>query len=118
MNVIHQVPKVATRRSYGSFVAPPSMLTLGIVNSTRCQIRNSRIVSPPQRIQREENDDARFFLITYLLVRAPRARRHSAAAEYTCTPSATTSATRISHRKPACGRNGSPMVRRCSAYWL
>src|SRR3712207_706087 len=100
MSVIHQLSKVATRRSYGSFVAPPSMLTLGNVNWTRCQIRNSRIASPPQRIQREENDDARFFLITYLVVRAALARRHSATAEYTCATSATTRAIRISHSRP------------------
>src|SRR4051794_31036542 len=118
MSVIHQVPNVSTTRLYGSFVAPPSTLTLGIVNSTRCQIRNSRIASPPQRIHREENDDAGFLFTTYLVVRAARARRHSAAAEYTCTTSATTSPTRMTQRKLPYGRNGSPMVRRCAAYSL
>src|SRR4051794_17580371 len=118
MIVIHHVSNVSTSRLYGSFVAPPLTLTFPIVKLSRCQIRNSRMATPPQRIQREENDEARFFFMTYFVVRAWPARRHSATADHTCTTSATISTARRIQRKPEYGRIGSPMVRRCSAYSL
>src|SRR6478735_183755 len=118
MTVIHQFWNVSTSRLYGSLVGPPEMLTLPIVKFSRCQTRNSRIVMPPQRIQREENDDARFFFITYLVVRALCARRHSVTAQYTWTTSATISTMRSSHSRFPCGSTGSPNVRRCAAYSL
>ena len=42
---------------------------------------NSSRVRPPQRMVREENDDARFFFTSYFVVRARLARRHSVAAQ-------------------------------------
>src|SRR3954452_21546458 len=103
MSVIHQVSNVSTSRLYGSLVAPPATLTLPKVKLTRCQMMKSRMVWPPQRIQREENDDARFLFTTYFWVRARLARRQSAAAAYTWTTRATSSVTRWIQRKPSYG---------------
>ncbi len=42
---------------------------------------NASSATPPQRITREEKDDARFFFTWYFTVRAFAARRHSATAQ-------------------------------------
>ena len=52
------------------------------------------------------------------VVRAFAARRHSTTAQATCTTSEAMSPARSTHSSPSCGSNGSPIVRRCSAYSL
>src|SRR6478672_2747126 len=118
MSVSHHTPNESTSRLYGSLVAPPATLTLPTVKFSRCQMMKSSSVRPPQRIIREENDEETFFFTWYFTVRARLLRFHSAAAQYTCTTSETSSTARITQSRPACGSIGSPMVRRCSAYVL
>ena len=64
MSVIHHTSNVSTSRLYGSLVGPPVTLTLPMVKLIRCQMMNSSSARPPQRIIREENDEATFFFTT------------------------------------------------------
>src|SRR6478752_9121942 len=100
MIVIHQVSKVSTSRLYGSFVSPPDTLTLPTVKLIRCQMMKSSSVRPPQRIVRDERLEALFFFTTYWVLRARLARFHRAAAEATCTTSATMRTVRMIHSAP------------------
>src|SRR5690242_14716309 len=118
MTVIHQTWNESTSRLYGSRVEPPFTLTFPTVNSARCQMRNSRIATPPQRIQCEENDERLFFFMTYFVVRARFERRQRRAAHVTWITRAPISTTRIAQRIPSWGISGSPMERRWAAYSL
>src|SRR5690242_21012311 len=100
MTVSHHVENESTSRLYGSSVAPPVTLTLPIVKFSRCQTRNSRIVMPPQRMVREESDEARLRFTAYAVVRAACDRRQRITAQATCTTSAPSNATRLIQRNP------------------
>jgi hypothetical protein len=88
---------------------------LTTVNCSRCQTRNRRIATPPQRIQCEENVEWLFFFITYFVVRARCLRPHSTKAQVTWITSETIKTARIAQRTPPWGISGSPMERRCAA---
>src|SRR6476660_6978946 len=82
MRVSHHTSNESTSRLYGSLVAPPETLTLPTVNSSRCQTMKTSSVSPPQRMKREEKEDAAFFFTWYFTVRALPVLRHSVTAAY------------------------------------